>query len=102
MSIAPTTVVKQAKDQLSCNLDDEVAILNMKSTLYFGLNEVGAFIWNSMQEPQPVIEICRAVANRYEIDDAQCQADVVGFLNKLKEAGLIELMPPWSSSYSNR
>jgi hypothetical protein len=94
MSIALTTVIKQAKHQLSCRLDSEVAILNMKTTLYFGLDEVGAFIWQSIQNPQSVDEICRAVINRYEVDKAQCWTDVLGFLNKLEEADLIETLPP--------
>ena len=93
MSIALTTVVRQAKDQLSCNLGDEVAILNLKSTLYFGLDEVGAFIWQAVEKPQPVVEICRAVIDCYQVDEARCEADVLGFLNKLNELGLIERIP---------
>lgn len=92
MSIALTTVVKKAKDQLSCKLGDEFAILNLKSTLYFGLDEVGALIWQTIEKPQPVVEICRVVIERYRVDEARCQADVLGFLNKLNGLGLIEMM----------
>ncbi len=94
MSIALTTVVGQAKDQLSCNLGDEVAILNLNSTLYFGLDEVGAFIWQAIEKPQPVVEICRAIIERYDVDEARCQADALTFLNKLNELGLIKMTPP--------
>jgi Coenzyme PQQ synthesis protein D (PqqD) len=93
MSIALTTMVSKAKDQLSCNLGDEVAILNLKSTLYFGLDEVGAFIWQAIEQPQPVVEICRAVIERYDVDEPRCEADVLAFLNKLNELGLIKMTP---------
>jgi hypothetical protein len=93
MPILSTTVVKQAGHQLSCKLDNEVAILNMKTTLYFGLDEVGAFIWQSIQNPLSVGEICRAVIDRYEVDATQCRIDVLGFLNKLEEVSLIEALP---------
>jgi hypothetical protein len=93
MSIALTTMVSRGKDQLSCNLGDEVAILNLKSTLYFGLDEVGAFIWQAVEKPQSVVEICRAIIERYEVDEARCQADVFAFLNKLNELGLIKMTP---------
>jgi Coenzyme PQQ synthesis protein D (PqqD) len=93
MSIALTTVVKQAEDQLSCNLGDEIALLNLKSTLYFGLDGVGAFIWQVIEKPRPVVEICRAVIERYQVDEARCRADLLGFLNKLNDLGLIEMMP---------
>jgi hypothetical protein len=39
MPIELSTVVKKSKEQVSCSLNDEVAILNLKSALYFGLDE---------------------------------------------------------------
>ena len=35
MPIELSTIVMQSKDQVSCNLDDEVAILNLQSTAVF-------------------------------------------------------------------
>ena len=40
------------KDQVSCDLAGEAAILNIKSGVYYGLDPVGARIWNLMQEPR--------------------------------------------------
>jgi hypothetical protein len=93
MPIELSTVVTQSKDQVSCTLNDEVALLNMKSTLYFGLDEVGAYIWQALSEPRPAVELCKAVLDRFEIEEAQCQAEVLEFLTKLEQAGLIEIMP---------
>jgi Coenzyme PQQ synthesis protein D (PqqD) len=93
MPIELSTVVVQSKDQVSCSLSDEVALLNLKSTLYFGLDEVGACIWQALSEPRPAVELCKAVLDRFEVDEAHCQADVLEFLTELKDAGLIEIMP---------
>jgi hypothetical protein len=93
VSIQLSTVVKRAKDQVSCNLDNEIALLNLKSALYFGLDEVGATIWQSLSEPKPAAELCRVVLDRYDVEGARCEADVLEFLTKLEEAGLIELVP---------
>ena len=93
MAIGLSTVVKQAKHQVSCNLNDEVAILNLKSTLYFGLDEVGAYIWQTLSEPRAVSELCKAVLDRFDVDEARCHTDVLEFLTKLDQAGLIEFVP---------
>jgi len=45
------TVLKKSAQQVSCNLDNEVAILDLQAACYFGLNEVGAFIWQLLDEP---------------------------------------------------
>lgn len=94
MIITTTTIVKQAKDQLSCKLDNETAILNLNTSLYFGLDEIGALIWQAMESPQPVGDVCRIVVERCEVDEARCLADLLSFLNKLNELGLIETGPP--------
>jgi hypothetical protein len=40
MRIQLATMVQQSTEQVSCDLNGEIAILNLKSTLYFGLDEV--------------------------------------------------------------
>jgi hypothetical protein len=93
MAIESSIVVKQSKDQVSCNLNDEMVILNLKSTLYFGLDEVGAYIWQALSEPRAVSELCKAVLDRFEVDEARCHTDVFEFLTQLDHAGLIESVP---------
>jgi hypothetical protein len=87
-------VVKRSDNQVSCYLDKEVAILNLESTLYFGLDEVGAFIWQRINEPNSVIAICEAVVDQFQVDDKQSKSDVIAFLEELEKAGLIQLGPP--------
>jgi hypothetical protein len=90
MSIELSTIVKQSGDQLSCKLDEEVALLNLKTTLYFGVDEVGTFIWDQLAKPVSIEEICEAVSAKYDVDRPRCQVDVIAFVQKLDEAGLVE------------
>jgi Coenzyme PQQ synthesis protein D (PqqD) len=93
MPIELFTMVKQSKEQVSCNLNGEVAILNLRSTLYFGLDEVGAYIWQELSEPRRISELCTAVLERFDVDETRCHADVFEFLAKLEQTGLIECVP---------
>jgi hypothetical protein len=92
MTIKLATMVKQSAEQVSCNLNGEIAILNLKSTLYFGLDEVGACIWEAIGEPRKVSDLCKWVLDRYDVGEEQCQADVIEFVGRLDEAGLIEIV----------
>jgi hypothetical protein len=78
-TISDRSVVVAAKDQISCDLAGESAILNVKSGVYYGLNPIGARIWNLVQEPRAVAEPERAAG------------DLVGLLEKLLAEGLIEV-----------
>jgi len=86
------TMVKQSTKQVSCNLNGEIAILNLTSALYFGLDEIGGCIWEAMAEPRKVSELCERVLERFNVEEEQCQADVVEFVGKLDEAGLLEIV----------
>ena len=85
-----SSVLRRSAHQVSCNLNDEVAILNLDKSLYFGLDTVGAHVWDALEEPRSVADICAAVEDRFDVSAADCQTDVVRFLESLKEAGLIE------------
>src|SRR5579864_229659 len=91
LTISDHSVVVAAKDQVSCDLAGEAAILNIKSGVYYGLDPVGTQIWNLMQEPREVAEIQNAITDEYEVGPGRCARDLVGFLEKLLAEGLIEL-----------
>jgi hypothetical protein len=88
--LAATTVLKKSDHQVSCNLNDEVAILDIKNALYFGLNDVGAHIWQLLDEPRSVEQICGSIAEEFDVVPTACREDVLRFLAGMQEAGLIE------------
>ena len=89
--ISDRSVVVAVKDQVSCDLAGEAAILNIKNGVYYGLDPVGARIWNLMQEPRAVSEIQTAITGEYDVEPERCARDLFGLLNKLLEEGLIEV-----------
>jgi hypothetical protein len=89
--ISLKTVVVAAKEQVSCSLGEEAAILHMRSGIYYGLDPVGARIWNLMQEPLTVEELRTAILAEYEVEPAQCEGDLFALLEKLRTEGLIEV-----------
>jgi hypothetical protein len=85
-----STVVKRSEQQVSCNLNDEVALLHLDTAMYFGLQGVGAQIWESLEEPRSVADICNDITKNFDVTSATCHDDVVRFLAGLRDAGLIE------------
>jgi hypothetical protein len=88
------TIVGAASDQVSCDLDGEAAILNLKSGTYFGLDPVGAFVWNQLATPRPVSTIATAMLEHYDVEPERCRSDLLVLLSQLNERGLLELQPP--------
>jgi hypothetical protein len=78
-----------AKEQVSSDLGGEVAILNLKASKYYGLNDVGARIWSLMQQPRTVEEIRDTLVREYEVEPDRCERDLVRLLQRLADEGLV-------------
>ena len=83
--------VSATNDAVACEFGNGLALLNLKSNIYYSLNSVGAYIWDLIQEPRPIADIRSAVLTRYDVDPDRCKADVDGLLKGLTEAGLARL-----------
>ena len=85
------TVVVVSAEQISCPLGEEAAILNLKNSVYYGVNPVGARIWELLKQPKSVSELRDALLDEYEVDQDRCAQDLLALLHKMREEGLIEV-----------
>ena len=89
--IAESSIVVAASDQISSDLGGEAVILNMKTGIYHGLNEIGARVWDLIEQPKTVKEVKQALLEEYEVEAEVCTDDLFSLLNNLKTAGLIKV-----------
>jgi Coenzyme PQQ synthesis protein D (PqqD) len=85
------SIVVAASEQVSCPLGEESAILNLKNSMYYGMNPVGTRIWTLLKEPRSVEQLRDALLNEYDVDAAFCERDLLDLLGKMKSEGLIEV-----------
>lgn len=85
------TVIVAVSDQASVDLDDEVAMLHLKTGIYFGLNEVGAFVWRRLQQPCTVSALHAALLAEYDVPPSQAADDLQRLLGDLQVHHLIEI-----------
>ena len=86
----PEMLYSRATDQVSADLNGDMAILNLQTKTYFGVAGVGAFIWRKLEIPTNFQRLTQAVAAEFEVGSAQCDADVTEFLEKLASLGLLK------------
>jgi hypothetical protein len=84
------SLIVATQNQVSANLSDEIVILNLTSGIYYGLDPLGAKIWDMVQQPSSVPAILEAVLAEYDVAADRCETDILALLEQLQEAGLIE------------
>ena len=87
-----SSTVMASKEVLSCDLGGEVVLLDMKSGVYFGLDAIGSRIWELIQAPILVSDICAVLRHEYLVEPLQCEADTCVFLNGLASNGLLQFL----------
>ncbi len=86
--ISQTVVAVQ--DQVSCDLGGESVILALKAGVYYGMNPLGTFIWNSIQKPIKISSLKDQILKEYQVEPDQCERDLVELIKNLLANGLIE------------
>ena len=81
---------QSAPDCVSCPYGDGVAILDLRSNVYFSLNAVGAEVWSRLDRPAAPSDLVAHVADRFAVPPEVCAPDIEGLLDALAGHGLIE------------
>ena len=74
---------------LSQTIDREAVLLDLKNELYYGLNEVGARIWQLLQKDNSLEQIKEVLLEEYDVDETLLQKDLDTLVSALKQADLI-------------
>jgi hypothetical protein len=86
------SIIVASTDQVSGELQEgDLAILNLKDGVYYGLNSVGSRIWSLIQTPKSVSELREALLAEYDVDVDVCTRELLTLLNDLSSKELIEV-----------
>ncbi|WP_282937468.1 lasso peptide biosynthesis PqqD family chaperone [Paenibacillus sp. RC67] len=85
----------EVKGNIVSDMGGEKVMLSIANSKYYNLGEVGGDIWNCLtSSPSVSVErIVLALMSQYEVEQAECEQQVVSFLEHLLEEGLIQ----WAS-----
>lgn len=78
----PDTVIAQT-------IAGETVILDIDAGLYFGLDPIGARIWQLMAEGAPLNAVADQMMMEYEVSREQLERDVDDLITKLLENSLV-------------
>jgi hypothetical protein len=89
-AISLDSIVAAAPGQVSCALEDEIAILHLRAGRYYGLDPVGARVWQLVAAPRALRAVRDTLLAEYDVDAARCEADLLALVRDLAAAGLVE------------
>ncbi len=73
-------------------VDNEMVLLDMVSENYFGLDETGSAIWQELSKSGSMQTTHETLIEAYEVEPEQLESDIITFVQKLIDAGLVEVV----------
>jgi hypothetical protein len=90
--IGRDVALQRSEELVSAPLGRELAMLNIDSGKYYVLDDVAAFVWERLAAPSTAAQLCAALQSRFEVTPAQCEADLLPFLQALHDKGLVRIV----------
>ena len=75
---------------VASKLDDELVMIDVDLGKYFSMNPVASSIWECIETPKTMDEICNVLLSTYSVDRATCTQEVTTFLSELKGMKLVD------------
>lgn len=85
------SLVVATSTQVSTDLAGKKAILHLKNRTYYTLDDVASLIWEKIKTQQRVEDLYQGLLQRYDVEPARCQQDLLLFLQTLADQELIEV-----------
>jgi len=85
-------IVRQ-RDWVSGKVGEELVIMNTATGSYMALNKVGTRVWEMLETPRELDEICALLEEEFEVAPEACRAEVQQFLHELAGHGAVKLEP---------
>jgi hypothetical protein len=86
--LEPETVLVRLQALVS-QVDDDLVFFDSQAGKYFATGIVGADIWQLIEEPRSIRDVCIALTEKYDVSEERCLEEVQSFARDLLAVGLI-------------
>lgn len=77
--------------QVACEVGGEAVVLQLDQGVYYGLNPVGARVWQLLQEPRVLSDVVSQLVSEFDVTQEQCLRDVRELVADLRRHQLVEV-----------
>jgi len=90
-TIPESAEIVVAEGVLASDFGAEQVILNLRDGVYYGLEDVGARIWQLLRRPTTVPAIREILVREFDVEPERCERDLLALLADLAARGLVTI-----------
>ena len=85
------TVLVRADHCLTSELDTELVMMDAERGSYFSLNAVGREVWNRLDQPVKIGDLCTSLGQSYDAPPEVIARDVLTLLEAMVSENLVKI-----------
>jgi len=89
--IEPATLIVRHPEMIAAEMDGDLVMMSVERGEYFGIGGVGTRAWELLEQPTSVDQLCAVICEEFDVDEATCHKDILGFANELLTLGLVQV-----------
>lgn len=89
-TLSKKNLISQEQGNIVSDMDGEKVMLSIHNGKYYNLGEMGGEIWEQIEEPISVGKVISHLVTKYDVEQNECEDEVMSFLHQLLEEGLIK------------
>ena len=91
MEVSDQLLVSRKEGLIEAEVDGEIVALHVELGTCFGFNQTATRVWRLLEGPRTIAELREALSNEFEVDPAECEAQLRDLLKDLEKEGLVEV-----------
>ena len=88
--IDPDKKIIRNSNVLAAEAGAETVMMDIENGNYYGLGRIGSEIWDLLEEPLTVKELCGILVESFDVDEKACLHDIQPFIQQLMDENLVE------------
>ena len=90
MSITAQTKLMRNGDILYAPVGTEEGVMmSIEAGRYYGLNAVGSRIWELLETPKTIAELCEQISQEFDVEPQNFEPDLLKFTASLIDNGIV-------------
>lgn len=85
------TKISQSDEIISTDLDGKLVMMSIENGEYYALDAVSKRIWELIEQPTHVHSICQTLLSEFDVDNKDCEREVLDFATKLADMKIIRV-----------
>ncbi len=88
--MSATTTYLRRPELHAVEMDGELVMMGLEQGEYYSLRDVAASLWQHLEEPRTLDELCDLIAGEYDVTASACREDVAAFLQDLTAKSMVD------------